>query len=123
MRPYFLIFLFLFTVATINLVSPDIQQVFAQQAQTQQTIVLRNPLGSTGTLSELLKNIIIWLATKFGPIAATLMIIIGALFILFAGDSEERFKTGKKIILYTAIGYGIILLADGIMLIIKKLLQ
>src|SRR3990172_906063 len=96
---------------------------FADQGgPTGQTIELPNPLGSTSTVEGLIKTISDWLAFKIGPVVAALMIIIGALFILFAGGDEERFKTGKKIIMYTAIGYGIIFIGAGIADIIEKLL-
>lgn len=100
-------------------------QAFAQDKfpPPPQNIKLENPLGSTKTLGGLLDKIIDWLVLKIGPVIATLMVIVGALFILFAGGDEEKFKTGKKIILYTAIGYGIIIIGSGIEKIITKLLN
>lgn len=120
-----LLYLFAFSLITVILLSSPaiIHSALAQGGPGSQTIELQNPLGSTNTIEKLLENIINWLATQIGPVVATLMVIIGAMFILFAGGNEERLKTGKNIILYTAIGYGIIFIGWGIKSIIEKILQ
>ena len=41
----------------------------------------------------------------------------------FRRRQPEKFKNGKMTILYTAIGYGIILIGEGITLIIKDILK
>ncbi len=108
------------------LISPFLTTpVFADNTSPGSTqIQLQNPLGSTtNTVGDLLNKIINWLAYTIGPVIATLMIIVGDLYILFSNGDEEKFKTGKKIILYTAIGYGIIFIGSGIEAIITKLLN
>ena len=118
----FLITFLVLVVISLLLFPSFAIKVFAQGGPGSETINLQNPLGSTTTLGGLLSKIIDWLANSIGPVVATLMIIIGALYILFSGGDEEKFKTGKKIILYTAIGYGIIIIGWGIEAIITKLL-
>lgn len=86
------------------------------------TLDLQNPLGTTSTFSALLETIINWLIT-LGGVLATFMIVVGALQMVFSGGDEDRFKTGKNTILYTAIGYGIILLAWSIASLVENILK
>ena len=85
-------------------------------------IPLHNPAGSNKTIAELIHNITSGLVTVATPIVA-IMVLIGAFQILFATGDPEKFKRGKKTILYTIIGYAIILVASGITSIIKNLLS
>jgi len=84
-------------------------------------ITLHNPAGSNTTIADLIHNITSGLVTIATPIVA-IMVLIGAFQILFAAGDPEKFKRGKKTILYTIIGYAIILVASGITSIIKDLL-
>ncbi len=84
-------------------------------------IELDNPLGPNTTITSLIQKILEFLVLLGAPVA-TLMIIIGAYQMLFAGGSPEKFETGKKTILYTVIGYIIILLALGLASVIKDIL-
>jgi len=73
----------------------------------------------------LLHSIVDWILQP-GGIATTIavgMILVGAFQIMFAGGDEERFKMGKKTILYTAIGYAIILIGWGLTSIIQDFLS
>jgi hypothetical protein len=83
---------------------------------------LVNPLGNVNSFEDVLDNVMTWFVRLGAPLA-TLMIIIGGLQMLFAGGSPEKFKKGQSTILYTAIGYGIIILGSGIIKIIKALLS
>ncbi len=85
------------------------------------SITLYNPLAGTDSVIGVINKIITGLQTVAIPIVA-IMIFIGAFQILFAGGNPEKFKTGKKTILYTVIGYAIILIAGGITSIIEDLL-
>ncbi|MDO8557155.1 MAG: pilin [Candidatus Jorgensenbacteria bacterium] len=83
---------------------------------------LQNPLGQNTTIYSLLDSIVGWLITLGGAIAV-LMIIIGAFQMLFSGGDPERFKRGRQTILYTVIGYGIIILAKSITSLIQYMLN
>ncbi len=87
----------------------------------QPTAPLTNPLGAS-TFEDLLKNIVDWLITIATPIAVGMM-LIGAFQMIFAGGNPERFATGKKTILYTAIGYAIIVIGWGMVSIIRDVLN
>lgn len=82
---------------------------------------LPNPLGDTSTIPQLLDKIIGFLFAIAVPIAAG-MIIYGAFQILFAGGDPEKFKTGKKTILYTVIAFVIIAVSKGLAKLIKDIL-
>lgn len=70
---------------------------------------------------KLLQGIVGWLIAVAVPIAA-LMILIGGYQIMFAGGDPEKINTGKKTILYTVVGFAIILLAWSFIAVIKSLL-
>ncbi|MEK7629941.1 MAG: pilin [Patescibacteria group bacterium] len=80
---------------------------------------LCNPLGDTNDISDLIHKIVNWLVTLSAPIAVG-MIVWGAFQMIFAAGDPEKFKTGKKTILYTLIGYAIILIGWGITSIITN---
>jgi hypothetical protein len=62
------------------------------------------------------------LKTVGAPIAVV-MVIVGGFQMLFAAGDPEKFKSGQKTILYSAIGYAIIFLADGIATLIQNALS
>jgi len=81
---------------------------------------LPNPLGTT-SIETLLDRIVAYLYTISIPIVA-IMIIIGAFQMMFAGGSPEKVTTGRKTILYSVIGFAIIVASTGIIEVIKTLL-
>lgn len=85
-----------------------------------QTVALPNLLGA-GTILDVIKKIAQFLVLAGAPLAV-LMIIIGAYQMLFAGGSPEKFETGKKTILYTVIGFVIVVSAWGLVLVIQDIL-
>lgn len=83
-------------------------------------ITIENPLKAK-TFEELTGNIInfiFYIAIAIAP----LMIIIGAFYILTAGGDEKRVTIGKNIITYTLIGLAIVMLAKGIVAVIKQII-
>ena len=81
---------------------------------------IENPLSSD-TLEELIDNIInfiFWVATALAP----LMIVIAGFYFITAGGEPAKLQTAKNIILYTVIGYSIILFSKGLILVIKQIL-
>ena len=83
-------------------------------------ISITNPL-KYDTLDELVRgiiNFIFWVATA----AAPLMIVIGAFYFLTSAGNPQQVDTGKKIILYTLIGYAIIFVSYGLITVIKDIL-
>jgi len=85
------------------------------------TIVLPNPL-SCENLGCVIKNIISGLVKLAIPIFV-IMVLIGGFQIMIAGGNEEKVKQGKSTIWWAVIGYVIILLANGMVLIIESVLK
>lgn len=86
------------------------------------TITLTNPLGGTSDIRSLIERFATILRDFATPVAI-LMILFGAFRILTAAGDSAKFETGKKILMYTAIGYAIIFLGWGITSIIESLLS
>jgi hypothetical protein len=84
-----------------------------------------DPNCSNSDVSGLLHSIVDWIL-KPGGIATTIavgMVLVGAFQIMFAGGDPEKFKRGRTTILYTAIGYAIILVGWGLTSIIQDFLS
>lgn len=71
------------------------------------------------SVGGLVNKIIDYLILIAAPILA-IFILIGAYQIMFAGGDTEKWKTGKKTIIYAVIGYAIILLSKGVASIIQS---
>jgi len=67
-----------------------------------------NPIASTsfGELIDSIAGVIFRVAVVLGPV----MIIVGGFLMLFAGMDPSKIVLGKKIILYTSVVFGIILI-------------
>ena len=81
---------------------------------------LVNPVGTTDVV-VVLNKVAGYLFTIAAPLAA-IMILIGAFQMMFAGGAPEKFATGRRTILYAAIGMAIVLASTGILAVIKELL-
>lgn len=81
---------------------------------------LCNPLKAE-TFEELIDNLINFVF-QIAVVLAPLLIIIGGLYVIFAAGDPYKVERGKKIILWTIIGFVIVLLAKAIGGIIRYLL-
>ena len=79
-----------------------------------------NPL-KYDTFEEIVDAIIRFLLILAPSIAVVMFIIGGFMFVTSAGD-PNRTGTAKKIILYTAIGLAIVLLASGLIKVIESVI-
>ncbi|MDD5547708.1 MAG: hypothetical protein PHN74_02315 [Candidatus Pacebacteria bacterium] len=84
-------------------------------------VVIDNPIGAS-TIAELLDKIINFLIIIGGSIL-TLMIIVGAFKLLTANGEEEKIIEGRKTIYWAIVGYAIIFISKGIILIIQQVLK
>ncbi len=75
--------------------------------------------GSNLTVREIIINIVNAVLGFVGLIAV-ITIIIAGLYLIFSGGNESSRDTAKKIILYTAIGLLIILIASAFVIFIKN---
>ncbi len=85
---------------------------------------LQNPLdpGGVATLSDLLAEVIKYLNIISAPII-TIMILYGAFQMLFAQDNKTKYENGIKTIKHAAIGGAVVIVADGILYVVKDALS
>ncbi len=79
-----------------------------------------NPLSS-GSIPDLINKIgefIYWIAIIIAP----LMIIIAGFYFLTAAGDPNRLKTAKNIILWTVIGFAVVMFSKGLISLIKGFL-
>jgi uncharacterized membrane protein YozB (DUF420 family) len=75
-------------------------------------VVVSNPLG-INSLGDAIDKIFPTLLAIAAPIA-TIMVLYGAFLMITSGGNEERVSTGRKTILYAAIGFALVLLASSV---------
>ena len=86
------------------------------------TYTIPNPLGSTNTFTQIVENVARYLTLYIAPPIVTIMILVAGFYFLTAGENPERVKTARTIILWTVIGYAIILISWGATSIIQDIL-
>jgi type IV secretory pathway VirB2 component (pilin) len=84
------------------------------------TVCIRNPLEFESL--EALLNAIIDFLIKIGAPLAVIMIIYAGLVWMFAAGAPEKISKARSIIIWTIVGYSIILVAKGILLVIESVL-
>lgn len=84
-------------------------------------ITLQNPLGSQ-SLADIVSAILSALFTLSIPIVS-IMVMVGGYYILTAAGNEENLKKGRQAITYAVIGFAVILLANGVVSLIRQLLS
>ncbi len=121
----FSIFCFLFSVLLGLSIGNEVLAHVTETPHTHDIITLANPLcegAADCEIIDIIKSIAAYLV-QLGTVIVAIMVLIGGFQILTAGGSPEKVTTGKHTILYSVIGYAIILSAFGIVNIIKELLQ
>jgi hypothetical protein len=112
-------------VLVLSLPATGLAAVFPGQWDWSKSIVPCGPglpkpsCDSICDLFPLAQNLISFGITIVIEILAPIAIVIGAFYIITAGDSPDRLKTGKNAIIYAAIG---IIIALGSFIIINTFL-
>lgn len=83
---------------------------------TDTSVTLFNPLGDK-SVQDLLALVLSTLTLLAIPIV-TIMVIIGAYYIITSGGNPGKRTTGKNYILWAAVGFAILLLADSVVAIL-----
>ncbi len=84
-------------------------------------ITLDNPIGC-GDFQCVMTKVTSALITISIPIVA-IMVLWGGFYVLTAGGSEDRLKTGRKTILYAAVGFVVVLLANSVANILQDIFK
>lgn len=83
-------------------------------------ICIENPL-SADDFQELIDNIIDLLATFAFVVAPVLIVYSGFLF-LTSGGNPEKIWQAKNLLIWAVVGFGLILLAKGLVLLLEQIL-
>jgi magnesium-transporting ATPase (P-type) len=84
------------------------------------SVTIQNPLTAT-SIEAVVNNFINFLF--YIAIAVTpLMVVIAAFYILTSGGDPRKVETGKSIIFYAIVGFLVVMLAKGIVAIIRSIL-
>jgi len=88
--------------------------------QNPDQVVFCSPLvhKTFGELIDAIVNFIFTIALVLAP----LMAIVGAFYIMSAGGDPKKVGAGKSIIIYTLIGFAIILFAKGLISMIESVI-
>ncbi len=84
------------------------------------SVCIENPL--TATSFEAIVGNGINFIFKIAVVLAPLMVIIGGFLLLTAGGNIQQIDQAKKLLLWTAIGFLVVLLSKGILAIINQIL-
>lgn len=83
-------------------------------------VEIPNPLKVT-SVSELIDRIVTYII-EIATILLPLAILYGAYLFMSAGGDTEKISQGRKTILWTVIGYGLILISKGVTMIVAEIL-
>lgn len=91
------------------------------------SITLLNPLACSSSANDpgflcIGKAIMLLLFNIAIPLTV-IMVIVGGFQILTAGGDPEKFKTGRKTLIYAVIGFAIVLISGGVVQLIQNLLN
>jgi magnesium-transporting ATPase (P-type) len=84
-------------------------------------IVIENPLGEGTQFEDIIDRIIDFIF-KIAIVLAPLMVVIGGFMIVTAAGNPQQVARARNLLIWTAIGFAIVLLSKGIIVIIKQLL-
>lgn len=102
-----------------------VQRVFAQESgggpPQSSTISLPNLFATCSDLSCLATKIFNGLLIVAVPVT-TFFVLIAAFQMLTAGGDEEKFKKGKKTLLYAVVGFAVVLIGTIITNLISDIL-
>jgi len=89
--------------------------------KTAYALRIYNPLESNRDFVTILKDILTWGIT-IAEVVVSIMIVVAAFQMIMAQGKPEDFKKAQHTIVYAVIGLAILLIAQGIAAIVKKVL-
>lgn len=114
-----------FFIARTLVFLPTIHTAFAQgnpggQAGNgdQTSLKLPNPL-QVHSIEDLINKLLQGLTLLAIPVV-TIMVVLGGFTLITSGSTPAKRTEAKNMIMYAAIGFGILLLADSVALIVKN---
>ena len=83
-------------------------------------IEIGNPI-TAGSFEEIIDNLIDFVF-KIAIVLAPLMVVVGGFLLVTAGGNISQVGKAKSLLLWTAIGFSVVLLSKGILAIINQIL-
>ncbi|MEK7510323.1 MAG: hypothetical protein AAB567_02045 [Patescibacteria group bacterium] len=105
---------------TLFIFLAGITLLVAVEAQASPFITFANPL-KTKSLIELIDNLLNFLFTLALIGAPILLVIAGVMFMTAAGN-PSRISTARNMLMWTIIGFGVILLSRGLIILLQGIL-
>ena len=87
----------------------------------EEIIIIENPLGEGTQFEDIIDRIIDFIF-RIAIVVAPLMVVIGGVMIATAAGNPQQVARARNLLIWTAIGFAIVLLSKGIIVIIKQLL-
>jgi len=106
MKQIILIFIFTCLIMPVTVVADEIQ--------------IQNPLIAT-SFEAIIDNIIDFIF-KIAAVLAPLMVVIGGFLFVTAGGNSQQITQAKNLLIWTAVGFSVVLLSKGILAIINQIL-
>jgi len=85
------------------------------------SVCIDNPLQAE-SFQAIVDNIINFIF-KIAIVLSPIMVIIGGFLLITAGGNAEQITRAKNLLLWTAIGFMVVLLSKGILAIINQILE
>ncbi len=84
------------------------------------SLTLTNPLGQNSTFQTVLDNVNVFLLAIAAPICG-IMVVWGGFQMITAAGNPEKFSSGKKTLLYAAIGFAVVIFASSVVPVIQSI--
>jgi hypothetical protein len=97
-----------------------VSSALAQGNGTNGISLLPNPL-SADNFQELVASITNFLLLIAVPLTA-IMALVGGFQMIMSGGNPEKFASGRKTLMYAAIGFAVVVIAGGVAQIVKSIL-
>lgn len=110
----------LYLASSLALFGASLPVLAAGPSGSDPTITLPDPLGGA-TIPSIITSVFDFLV-QVSAVIAPILIVVGAFQMITAAGSPEKFSRGQKTILFTAIGFVIILMARGIVAIVESVI-
>ena len=91
-----------------------------EEANAQIPIEIKNPI-TTSDFAKIVENTLLWLLSVAGVITI-FMLVVGGIMYMTAGGDEQKVTTAKKMVTWTIIGLGLILISYSIMAVLDQIL-
>lgn len=94
--------------------------VFVGTVVLAETIEIKNPLQAK-TFTDIINNILNFLF-GFAIVLAPILVAFAGFTLLTAGGNPAQLTKAKGILLWTVVGFGVILLARGLTTVLRKII-